>query len=237
MTNFSLPVPDVSVTVYSYSPVLSNVLSLLLYFFYQSATISMTASIHYIGDYVLGGRSTTLIFAGMLAGALAGIPLWMMARRRIRSNQILLAMSAAALGVLCLPLLFAASHTAFVAAMFGWGLAFGGFWMLMTPAMADVIDEIVVASGRRDDGVYIGFRAFAGRLAYAVQALSFWVTHWLTGFAEDQRSPRALAGIRIHTALVPAILLGIGVIVYLKMNTLTAESVEENRRKLEESGL
>ncbi len=210
---------------------------ILLYFFYQSATISMTASIHYIGDYVLGGRSTTLIFAGMLAGALAGIPLWMLARRRIKSNQILLAASAAALGLLCIPLFFAGSHTAFVAAMFAWGLAFGGFWMLMTPAMADVIDEIVVATGRRDDGVYIGFRAFAGRLAYAVQALSFWLTHWLTGFAVDQRSPRALSGIRIHTALIPAVLLGIGVIVYLRMNTLTAESVEANRKKLEESGL
>ncbi len=210
---------------------------ILLYFFYQSATISMTASIHYIGDYVLGGRSTTFIFAGMLAGALAGIPLWMLARRRIRSNQILLAISAAALGFLCLPLVFAGSHTAFVGAMFAWGLAFGGFWMLMTPALADVIDEIVVATGRRDDGVYIGFRAFAGRLAYAVQALSFWATHWLTGFAANQRSPRALAGIRIHTALIPALLLGIGVIVYLRMNTLTVESVEANRKKLEESGL
>lgn len=210
---------------------------ILLYFFYQSATISMTASIHYIGDYVLGGKSTTLIFAGMLAGALAGIPIWMLARKRIRSNQALLAASAAALGLLCLPLLFARSHGAFVAAMFAWGLAFGGFWMLMTPALADVIDEIVVSTGRRDDGVYIGFRAFAGRLAYAVQALSFWVTHALTDFALDQRSAKAITGIRVHTALIPAILLGVGVIVYLRMNTLTPDSVEANRKKLEESGL
>lgn len=210
---------------------------ILLFFFYQSATISMTASIHYIGDYVLGGKSTTLIFAGMLIGALVGIPLWMAARKKIRSNQTLLAMSAAALGLLCLPLLFARSHAAFVASMCAWGLAFGGFWMLMTPALADVIDEIVVTTGKRDDGVYIGFRAFAGRLAYAVQAISFWATHTLSGFAQDQRSARALMGIRIHTALIPAILLGIGVIVYLKINTLSPTSVEANRKKLEESGL
>ena len=35
---------------------------ILLYFFYQAAMLSMTASVHYVGDYILG-RSTTLIMA------------------------------------------------------------------------------------------------------------------------------------------------------------------------------
>ncbi|MFZ2635572.1 MAG: MFS transporter [Rectinemataceae bacterium] len=210
---------------------------ILLYFFYQSATISMTASIHYVGDYVLGGRSTTLIFAGMLVGALAGVPLWLALGRRIKSRQTLLAMAAGALGIFCLPLLFVQSYTGFVVAMFVWGLGFGGFWMLMTPAMADVIDEIVVDTGLRDDGVYLGFRAFAGRLAYAVQALSFWAAHALTGFASDPRSASAQWGIRVHTALIPAILLAVGVVVFLKLNTLNAEKAEANRVALGVRGL
>ena len=62
------------------------------------------------------------------------------------------------------------------------GAAFGGFWYLITPAMADVIDEVVVKTGERKDGVYMGFRAFFGRLSWAVQALSFLIVHKLTGF-------------------------------------------------------
>ncbi|MCX7027788.1 MAG: MFS transporter [Spirochaetes bacterium] len=210
---------------------------IVLYFFYQSATISMTASIHYVGDYLLGGKSTTLIFAGMLAGALAGVPLWSGLRRFIKSNQRLLALSAAALALFCVPLMFVSSYYCFVAAMFAWGLAFGGFWMLMTPAMADVIDEVVVNTGKRDDGVYIGFRAFAGRLAYAIQALSFWIVHALSGFAADPRSDAAKMGIRIHTALIPAVLLVLGVVFFLCMNGMDAEKAARNREIMKERGL
>ena len=55
-------------------------------------------------------------------------------------------------------------------AIFIFGLGFGGYWMLITPVMADVIDEIVVKTKKRNDGIYMGFRAFFGRLSYAVQA-------------------------------------------------------------------
>jgi GPH family glycoside/pentoside/hexuronide:cation symporter len=209
---------------------------LLLYFFYQGACLSMTASIHYVGDYIVG-RSTTLIFAGMLAGALVAVPIWLAIGKLVKSRQSLLAAAAAAMALLCLPLALAASYWAFVAAMFGWGLAFGGFWLMMTPAMADVIDEIVAVTGKRDDGVYLGFRAFFGRLAYAVQALTFWLVHQATGFAADPRSSASRLGIRAHTAIVPAILLAVGVLVFLRLNTLNAEKAEANRRKLAERGL
>lgn len=204
---------------------------ILLYFFYQSACLCMTASIHYVGDYIVG-RSTTLIFAGMLVGALAAVPLWLAIGRRVKSRQKVLAAAALAMAVLCLPLAFAPSYWAFVAALFGWGLAFGGFWMMMTPAMADVIDEIVATTGRRDDGVVLGFRAFFGRLANATQALVFWLVHLATNFAADPRSDAAQAGIRIHTAIIPSILLVVGVVVFLKMNRLDADKAEAYRREL-----
>jgi len=209
---------------------------MLLYFFYQSATLSMTASIHYIGDYVVG-RNTTMIFAGMLAGALAAVPIWLALGRLVRSRQALLAAAAAALALLCLPLWFARSYGQFVAAMFAWGLAFGGFWLMMTPALADVIDGVVAKTGARDDGVYLGFRAFFGRLAYAVQALAFWAVHRATDFAADPRSEAATAGIRAHTALIPAVLLAIGVAVFLILNTLDADKASANRAELERRGL
>lgn len=209
---------------------------ILLFLFYQSATLSMTASIHYVGDYVLG-RSTTLIFAGMLVGALLSVPLWLGLGRLVRSRQRLLALAAGAMSLLCLPLFFATSYLGYVAAMTAWGLAFGGFWLMMTPAMADVIDEIVVVTGRRDDGVVLGFRAFFGRLAYAMQALSFWAIHELTGFSADPRSASAVLGIRAHLALVPAAFLAVGLVVFLLLNTMDADKARRLRDELLARGL
>ena len=145
---------------------------ILLYFFYQAAMLSMTASVHYVGDYILG-RSTTLIMGAMLAGALVGLPVWTRLARRLANNQGLLAASAIALAIACVPMAFPLSYTGYVVSMAVWGAAFGGFWMLIAPAMADVIDGIVARTGRRNDGVYLGFRAFFGRLAYAVQAAAY----------------------------------------------------------------
>jgi GPH family glycoside/pentoside/hexuronide:cation symporter len=208
---------------------------ILLYFFYQSAMLSMTASVYYVGDYILG-RSTTLIMAAMLVGALLGLPVWTRLARRLENNQGLLAASAVALAVACVPMVFALSYWGYVASMAVWGAAFGGFWMLIAPAMADVIDGIVAKTGRRDDGVYLGFRAFFGRLAWLVQALAFAVVHELTGFAADPRSTRAILGIRLHQAAIPAVLLLAGFVVFKVLNTITPESARRNRDLLKKKG-
>ena len=87
----------------------------------------------------------------------------------------------------------------------------------------------------------MGFRAFFERLAFAVQALSFWVVHTLTNFDPNQNTETmpdlAKMGIHIHMAIVPAILLIIGVIVFRKINTLTPETVKQNKEKLKEMNL
>jgi glycoside/pentoside/hexuronide:cation symporter, GPH family len=209
---------------------------ILLYFFYQAAMLSMTASVYYVGDYILG-RSTTLIMAAMLGGALLGLPVWTRLARKLENNQGLLSASAVALAAACLPMVFPLSYAGFIASMAVWGAAFGGFWTLIAPAMADVIDGIVARTGRRDDGVYLGFRAFFGRLAYAVQAAAFAIVHGLTGFAADPRSPRAILGIRLHLAAIPAVLLLVGFVVFKTLNTITPESARRNREILRERGL
>ena len=125
--------------------------------------------------------------------------------------------------------------------IFFFGIAFGGYWMIMTPALADVIDEIVIESGHRNDGIYMGFRAFFGRLAFAVQALSFWAIHLITNFDPTLNAETmpdlAKLGIHIHMAIVPVCLLIIGVIVFWRMNTLTPTLVRQNKEKLKEMNL
>lgn len=212
---------------------------ILLYFFYQSAAMCMTGSIHYVGDYILPGGSsdTTLIFGGMLIGAVASVPLWGMISKRLKNNQKMLIISALLMALFSFPMTFLKTYTGFTVAMFFWGLSFGGFWLFMPPAMADVIDEVVVNEKKRDDGIYMGFRAFFGRLSYASQAVTFWVIHEVTNFSADPRSPEAIFGIHAHMALVPMAFLIIGVAVFVKMNSLTPEKVKLYRGKLKEMNL
>ena len=111
----------------------------------------------------------------------------------------------------------------------------------MTPALADSIDEIVINTSRRNDGIFMGFRAFVGRLSVAVQAVAFWLVQELTGFDNEALVqdviPSAITGIHIHTAVIPACLLVLGVIVFYFLNTLTPEKVQSNREKLKELNL
>jgi GPH family glycoside/pentoside/hexuronide:cation symporter len=212
---------------------------ILLYFFYQSAAMSMTSSVHYVGDYVLGGSSsdTTLIFAGMLIGALISVPLWTRVSKSVRSNQKMLMYTAALMALFSLPMTFISSYTGFTITMTLWGLGFGGFWLFMPGAMADVIDEVVVTEKRRNDGVLLGFRAFFGRLSYASQAITFFIIHRLTGFAQNPRSPQAVFGIHLHMGLVPALFLIAGLLVFIRMNTLTPEEVLHHKQQLIEHDL
>lgn len=210
---------------------------ILLYFFYQAAVLTMQSSIYYVGDYVLGGRSTTLIFAAMLVGALVSVPAWLWVAKKTQNNQRSILIGALALALFSFPMTFIGDYTGMVVCLFLWGTAFGGFWFLLNPAMADVVDDIVFKTGRRDDGVFYGFRAFFGRLALLVQAVSFWIIHEATGFNTDPRSPLALFGIHVHLALLPTVLILIGAFLYWRLTDLTPERCSANRQNLVDRGL
>ncbi|MFX0208129.1 MAG: MFS transporter [Candidatus Hodarchaeota archaeon] len=213
---------------------------IVLYFFYQSAVVTLTASVEYVGDFILPPEeSNTLIFVGLLVGALIALPIWLRLFKRIKSNQRIMIITAVLMALFVLPMIFVSTLNEYTIFVFLFGLGFGGYWMIMTPALADVIDEIVIKTGKRNDGIFMGFRAFFGRLAFAVQALSFWMVHELTGFdgSVDDQIPSAIFGIHLHTGLFPAIFLIIGVLVFWKLNDLNPEKVERNKRYLAEKGL
>ena len=216
---------------------------LLMLFFYQSACMCMTGSVNYVVDGVLGMKSsaTTPIFAGMLAGALISILIWRTVAKRIRNNnQKLLVITSLAMAAASGGLFFANSQLAFAIGMFVWGLGFGGFWTFMTPAMADVVDSVVVSEKRREDGVLMGVRAFFMRLSYTSQAIVFWICHKATGYdsgISGIQAPIARVGIKLHISLVPAVFFIIAALCMLSINTLTPEKVEQNKEELKKLGL
>ncbi|ADY13902.1 MFS transporter [Sphaerochaeta globosa] len=206
----------------------------LLLFFYQSGCMLMTASINYVVKYVLGAKSSqaTPIFAGMLVGTLLSILLWTRVAKKVKNNQRMLILSSFALALFALPLTFLPNAGTYILGMTLWGLGFGGFWTFMSPAMADVIDSLVVDQKRRDDGVVLGIRAFFMRFSYASQAIVFFVVHQATGFDDQNITEAARWGIRLHMGLIPALFFLIGGLLFLKMNRLDANQIQKNRKAL-----
>ncbi|NCC63522.1 MAG: MFS transporter [Spirochaetia bacterium] len=206
----------------------------LLLFLYQSGCMLMTASINYVVKYILEARSSqaTPIFAGMLAGTLISILIWRSVAKHVKNNQRMLIICSFFLALFAFPLTFFTTQIAYIIGMTLWGLAFGGFWTFMSPAMADVIDSLVVAQKRRDDGVVLGIRAFFMRLCYASQALVFFAVHELTHFDPDHITETAKFGIRLHMGLIPALFFLAGGLFFWRMNDLTVEKLNENRQLL-----
>jgi len=207
----------------------------LLLFLYQSGCMCMTSSVHYVGDYILDVESsgTTLIFAGMLIGALVSIPFWAMLSKRLRNNQKMLLITSLVMAVFAFPMTFISTKLGFTVFMGLWGIGFGGFWTFMGPAMADIIDSFVVTEKRRDDGIILGIRAFFMRFSYASQAIVFWLVHKLTRFDVDPTTPSAQFGVSLHMAAIPAFFFLAGALVFYKMNRLDPQRIEMNKKLLE----
>lgn len=216
----------------------------LMLFLYQSACMCMTSSVNYVAHGVLGfekGSATTPIFAGMLLGALISVILWKTVSKKIKNNnQKLLVITSIFMSVASFCMFFANTQLTYAIGMFAWGLGFGGFWTFMTPAMADVVDSIVVKQKRRDDGILMGIRAFFMRLSYASQAIVFWLCHKLSGYDSTltgKQNPSAIIGIKLHISIIPAAFFLLAAFAMISLNTLTPEKVAENKKELENLNL
>ncbi len=143
------------------------------------------------------------------------------------------------LTIVTIPLFFIQDYTIMLIAMFIWGIGEGGYWVMQSPVISAVIDESVVMTGRRKEGIYQGFQTFVSRGALVFQALSFSIIHTLTGFLEgsDTQTSKAVTGIQIHFALLPMVFMFIATIILWKFFTLTPDKVKENKEKLAEMGL
>ena len=209
------------------------------YTLYRTLVQSMTSSVPYLVDNVLEmtEKATIPIFAGFLVGALISTPFWVMAAHKTNNNKKIMVYCGLLMGIFTIPLIFLEEFVMLIIAMVIWGLSIGGYWAMIAPVLADVVDESIVVLKRRQEGVYAGFQQFFGRLAIFFQALSFTLAHVFTNFAADPYSDAAKFGIHIHLAVVPMICILIGTFVFWKWYDLTPEKVAENQRIIKELNL
>ncbi|MHA1781871.1 MAG: MFS transporter, partial [Promethearchaeota archaeon] len=164
------------------------------------------------------------------------VPLWVKYTKKTQDNRKTWILSATIMAVFSGVLTFMTNLVGDMIVIFLYGLGFGGFWVMITPVYCDVIDESVVRGGVRRESTYSGLRQFFLNLARVIQALTLALVHEFTGYVEGAttQSPLALFGIQLHFGLIPAIYIGIGVLIFWKFYDITPDKVRFNKEKLAE---
>ena len=208
----------------------SFVAFIISYMLYRTLVQSMTASVPYVvADFGLGDNAEIPIFAGFLVGALVSTPLWVRAAHKTNNNKKIMVYCGLLMGIFTIPLIILEEMVAIIIAMVVWGLSIGGYWAMIAPTLADVIDESVVKSKKRQEGVFAGFQQFFGRLAIFFQALSFALVRTY--------SPTVQIGVHIHLAVVPMTCILVGTFVFWRWYDLTPDRIAENQKKIIELNL
>lgn len=219
----------------------SFVAFIITYVLYQSLVDCVQVSVPYVVRFILEmpASAIILISVGFLIGSVLSIPFWIKIANKTNDNRKTILIAFIFLALSAAPLIFITSYIGIVIGMTIMGIGIGGTWVMLAIVLGDVIDESIVRTGKREEGIYSGFQQFFGRLAILIQAITFVVVHTFTGFDEgaSTQSPQAVIGIHLHFALLPMIYMFIGCIIFWKFYDITPEKAKLNQEKLRELGL
>jgi len=226
------------------------VIKVLHFFGYQVGAVMIQTSAFYIVTYVLDApaETITLLLGSMLLGALISVPLWTYFSKRVNDNRKMGLIAGFILVYTFIPFIFIEDLILWMIFLIFFGVGIGGHWFIDAPLITDVLDDIAVKTNKRQQAIYYGYQAFFARFGGTFIALTISITHILTGFIEGMpnlsdliaASPTpemAIFGIRIHSAIVPALFVLITVLLFWKYYDLTPDKVAANREKLEELGI
>jgi GPH family glycoside/pentoside/hexuronide:cation symporter len=211
------------------------------YTLYRGMILTMQASFPYLVENILkmSNDIISLLSVGFLIGAFISAPLWIKLAHKTNNNKKVILSASVLLTISTAPFIFIEDLLVIFIVIIFWGVGLGGFWSLLAPLLADVIDESVASTGKREEGIYSGVQAFFGRLGIIMQAITFAIVHDLTGYNPNvqNQTPLAIWGIHIHFGLVPMIFILLATIILWRWYDLTPEKVEINKERIETLGL
>jgi GPH family glycoside/pentoside/hexuronide:cation symporter len=213
----------------------------LHFFGYQVGGVMLQTSALYVSVNILlmGDEAIIYLLGSMLIGALLSTPFWTIIAHRVNDNRKLSIIAGFLLFAAFLPLIFVWELIGWIIGLFLFGIGLGGHWYVDPPTMGDVLDDVAVRTGKSQQAIYYGFQAFFIKFGQSFIAITIALSHSLTGYlvGQEKQPPSALFGIRIHTAIVPAILVLVTSLLFWKFYKLTPDKVAENKKKLKEMGL
>ncbi len=199
------------------------------------------ASINYYVKYSIQKESSfaTILLACTLLGSVLSVPLFLKLMQKLNDNRKAHIVGALLLIIFLMPLFFFWDVTSLLVAGALFGIGIAGFKTPRFPTMSDALDETIIKTGEHQESIYMGVQTFFQRFSLIIQAVIFAVIHETTGFdpALEQQSPLALIGLRLQASLIPAIILLVGLIVFIKFYDLKPDKTIMNKNKIIEMGL
>ena len=179
------------------------------------------------------------VMALLLLGGMASLPFWFRYNKKTKDNRTTMMVGAVLLFSVTFVFSFIFNLILLMIIAFIWGASLAGFWFMIDPVYADVVDEIVVVTNERREGVYMGFRSFMSNFSKVSQAIIFAVVHELTGYVEQAttQTPMAQFGILLHFGMIPAVIMGLGYLIFLKYYDITPDKAAATRQKIIERNL
>jgi GPH family glycoside/pentoside/hexuronide:cation symporter len=213
---------------------------IIMFFGFQIVTGSLTASIPYAAEFVLGGPEwwMILLFAPFLQFAIFGVPFWMWFAKRTKNNKKVAVIGGVTLSIAAFitPLFTGLIDSMVYMSILGFVMA--NYWALMTIYFSEVLQERMVMTRSPIRGTAVGVQALFSRLSRGVQIGIFALVHILTGFQEGSATQTELAkiGIRLHMGIIPSIILAVCVLIFYLKHPLTPEVMQDIQRQLKEAG-
>jgi len=209
-----------------------------LHFAYSILTGLLIASGNYFIRYNLSEDPSAFLLVMMvyLIVSIITIPIWIRVAQKVNDNKKMITIGSIFMAVMTLLIMFVNSLIIFTVVIALVALGGGIFFVMQDVINSDVIDEMVILDGERREGTYFGIKFFIGRFSNVFVFIAIAVIHVVTGFnplVEDQ-TPSALLGIKVHMALIPAIALLLGAVIFWKWYDLTPEKLDEIRAKMNE---
>ncbi|MFX1443606.1 MAG: hypothetical protein ACFFHV_09355, partial [Promethearchaeota archaeon] len=115
----------------------------------------------------------------------------------------------------------------------------GEVTMLM-PVASDTYDEVSSKMEKRCDATLVGFRTFFFRIAFLVIAVVIASVHIITAYNPNPhalQSTTSQMGVRVHTALIPGIMMIIMGLIFGKFYTLEGAEKMALVKKLKDLGI
>ena len=213
---------------------------LMAYLAQTTVMVLMLASLPYWVQYVVNVNQVIVLltlFAFLLA-SVCSAPFWIWIARKY-GNRIGYMCGTGDTATFLIITMFIQQFPFFIIGFICIGISMGATWSLIYVTFSDVIDEIVLKTGKREEGVYYGFRTFFGRLSIVIQALAFGIIHTITRFnpKASTQSIEAQWGIVLGMFAVPAIFYFIGFLFMYRIYDLKPDKVQNIKQKLQQLNL
>jgi GPH family glycoside/pentoside/hexuronide:cation symporter len=214
------------------------ILMISLHFAYTILTGLLIASMNYFLKYILNEDPSAfiIVMGAYLIISLITIPIWIKVAHKMNNNKNMIVIGAIVMALMTLLLFIVDSLLMLIIVSALIGLGGGIFFVMQDVINADVLDETVVLDGERREGTYFGIKFFIARFSEVFVFVAIAVVHLSTGFnpTVEIQTPLALFGIKLHMALIPAIALLIGALVFWKYYDLTPDKTTDIQAKIKD---